>query len=645
MTNMAVLKVSKEERGALTDYQYSLDTSVHTGLPVSLQVRVSLSTQMISTLCTAAQQASEAATDHPRQLRSLGQTIYRLLFYKSHEGQLIASRLADWRDALIVSSNEVEIPWELLHDGTDFLGTRLPVGRQMLTPHIFGLGAPVGQIRSALIVSNPNGDLPAAAAESGRLAAFLKLQGIECTHLSGPAAKFIRVSEELRKGHDIFHYSGHVGLDATDRPSLRLSDMFFAAEDMLAMLAEPGETPTKAPPIVFVNGCSSATHMTSVCGAFLHTGSRIVMGTRYRIDDEAARDFAEAWYGHLLSGMTAGAALRASRSAQRDGPTGTWAAFVLFGQPTIQLWPDGQEPKPVAPPPQETVEPPPGEFWADHAAWLRADVIRLIRRFTDVAAGDIGVVTSFHLAAALLEEETPLSAAIESSDIERATIVDALEIFTTLGFEGEAADPDGEVILSDNVRRVFEQAIQKARADGRVHIGVGDVATAFMAAGGGHAGELLTQLGVELSTEASLFRSGGLNAALVAPETQRAIRCARFMSSTRGEIIGSYSLILGFALANSAIFREALLHQGSQGEKVVRSFFPDGMRVLSRHFSERAHAALEQALVAGDGTVNDAQLLARALSDPGGTASALVQSWGLDRERLLASCEALGGQW
>jgi hypothetical protein len=645
-----VLDVFRRDAGHQIIYRYTLSTSeAQIDLPITLQVEVSLNSQNVGALCAAAQTAAESDPDHAVRLRNLGRTLYQLLFPGHlHEARLLASRLASWQDPLIISTNDAELPWELLHDGDDFLGVRLALGRQVITSRVFQLGRPIDEIRSALIVSDPTGDLDSADEETRKLTAFLTERGIACALLSGAAARWEAVTDQLRDGgHDIFHYSGHVGMDQFGQEGLRLSDRILGSDEIRALLAAHGDATTNAPPVVFVNGCRSADQLSSICGAFLNTGSRIVMGARYRVVDQAAREFAQNWYGNLLAGMTAGAALQAGRASLRQGPDGTWAALVLFGQPATRLW---EPPEPRLQPSTSTTtearasEPLTGTVWAELGRRLDPLATRVVRRVVE-SAREFGTVTSFHLAAALVAEDTALAAAVEASDVEHATVVDALDILlnSTEPASGDAVAPaPDEVALSTNVSKVFDRVTELAAVSGRDAVSLDDLTAAFMATGGGHAGELLSQLGVEVGLQASLFRrSGALSARSVEAQTQRAILCARFLSATRGEIVGSYSMLLGFALAGSPVLREALLDQGPVGEKTVRKLFPEAVQLSLHDFSPRVYQMMERAFTvvqqAGGSVVTDADLLVEVLDDPNGTARALIRQWGLDPDRLRTS--------
>jgi hypothetical protein len=655
---VAVLDVDKVDRGPLVHYRYTLTTSsAQADLPLALRVDVPVRPQAMELICRALQVGAERAPDHARRLRRNGEMLYRLLFPgHSQQARLLSARLADWQDPLVISTNDVQVPWELVHDGTDFLGTRLAVGRQIVTSELFQEGRPIrpiGETRRALIVSNPTDDLDSADDESTVLEGFLTSRGIECTVLGRDKAYFVDVLQSLTYGaYDIFHYSGHVGKDESGNAGLRLKDQYLGVEEIRAVCSALDDGPTAAPPVVFLNGCRSAEHLSSVCGAFLDTGSRIVVGTRYRIVDSAAREFAECWYAGLLAGMSAGQALQEARNSQRRGLTGTWASFVLFGQPATRLWeppaespepePEpGQEGAPAAGPRKEADRPKlallSDKPWDEHARNLDDEAQRLLLEIVDSARG-FGVVTSFHLAAGLVTVPSALTSAVEAAEIDPRWLSEIVALHPNLARTGSHGSPTP----SENVRRVLDRAVQLARTDGRDTATIDDLTSAFTATGGGEAGKLLSLLGVDLGSSGSLFTdSGGFRGHYLAPETQRAVYCARLLAASNGEIISSYSLLLGFALSSSATLREALLDQGTAGESAVRALFPEASHPRLSEFSRRATLSFERALEAGrnagGGPIDDALVLREVLADPTSTACRLLTKLGVDPARVRAS--------
>lgn len=664
---VAVLYVDKVEQGQMSHYSYRLTTSsAQADAPMALRVEASLRPQIVEAMCRSLQAGAERAPDHGSRLRRDGEILYRLLFGQSREARELAARLSAWRDPLVISTNDVQMPWELVHDGTEFLGIRLALGRQIVTSEVFQEGrpiGPVGETRRALIVSNPTDDLDAANDESTGLARFLKSHGIECTVLGRDRAEFVSVIDGLTHGtYDIFHYSGHVGMDESGNPGLRLKDQYLSVREIRAACAALGDGPTAAPPVVFLNGCQSAEHLSSVCGAFLDTGSRIVMGTRYRIIDLAAREFAECWYTGLLAGLSAGRALQQARDSQRHGVSGTWAAFVLFGQPATQLWePPLTEPGPALPPGSQLPGDDPADErgsadseagpallrkgpWAAHARCLDGTARQLLLKVIDSARG-FNAVTSFHLAVGLISAPSALAAAVDAAEIDPRWLSEMVALNPDLA----VTEDDGSPGPSDNVRRVLNRAASLAHADSRDRVTIDDLAAAFADTGGGEAGKLLSSLGVDLGRSGSFFSDSGVfRSQFLTPETHRALSSALLVATVKGEVISSHSMLVGFALASSQALREALLDQGRPGAAAVRTLFPEASRPTLPQFSRRAALSFERALeIAQDtegGPVSDALVLREILADPDSAACAMLTGLGVDPVKVRASLTGPRGQ-
>jgi CHAT domain-containing protein len=73
--------------------------------------------------------------------------------------------------------------------------------------------------------------------------------------------------------------------------------------------------------------------------AFLAGGVANYVGTYWPVGDEAARKFAETFYGALLAGRPMGDAMIEARHAVRDLAVGAadWADYVFYGNPRFVL--------------------------------------------------------------------------------------------------------------------------------------------------------------------------------------------------------------------------------------------------------------------------------------------------------------------
>lgn len=109
--------------------------------------------------------------------------------------------------------------------------------------------------------------------------------------------------------------------------------------------AEIGSMRT-VPELVFINCChlghlgeqtsyDRARFASSVAGALIAIGVRCVVAAGWAVDDEAARVFAETFYGALLGHERLVTAVGRARAAARDASphSNTWAAYQCYGDP------------------------------------------------------------------------------------------------------------------------------------------------------------------------------------------------------------------------------------------------------------------------------------------------------------------------
>ncbi len=134
------------------------------------------------------------------------------------------------------------------------------------------------------------------------------------------------------------------------RGGLVLADQILTPEDLSTRRDLPG--------LVFANACQSAEtgvredpfgggeHTVDLVTGLLRAGVRGFVGSMWRVDDEAARTFAESFYSNLVSPhqqdprrrTPLGAAVVRARQAVidrhgEDEPA--WASYALYGSPWL----------------------------------------------------------------------------------------------------------------------------------------------------------------------------------------------------------------------------------------------------------------------------------------------------------------------
>lgn len=250
------------------------------------------------------------------------------------------------------------IPWELLHDGDEFLGRRFRIGRVVSVEgeQAVAMRRDMRPPLSLLVVADPRGNLPAALAEAEEVVQLMEGAEVvdKVTLLAGDVS--IRHLRDALGEHDLFHYAGHAEM-GSETQGLALSDGVFGAA-LLEQLAGRVDMPG----LVFLNGCGSAHDTvrlsegsapfdvaTGLASSLLMGGARHVVGSIWEVRDDVARQFATRFYGALTSGETVGTAMERGRASLMESHGEDrlfWAAHLLYGDPTWRL----------SPPPQDSTE-------------------------------------------------------------------------------------------------------------------------------------------------------------------------------------------------------------------------------------------------------------------------------------------------
>jgi CHAT domain-containing protein len=173
--------------------------------------------------------------------------------------------------------------------------------------------------------------------------------GVECVRLSNEEATREKVLNTLNEGRfKIVHFCGHGVLDAQNprNSSLALFDAHATTRVITRMFSQT------RPLLCFINACESTADtgldpnrptVYTIGRAFLQTGA-YVLGSRWKIDDQAARKFAESFYRSLLcDGDPVGEAVRVARRALFPTDLG-WASYVFYGDPRVRF---EREPSPT----------------------------------------------------------------------------------------------------------------------------------------------------------------------------------------------------------------------------------------------------------------------------------------------------------
>jgi|GEM_PF-3462673 len=256
----------------------------------------------------------------------------------------------------------LDYPWELLHDGTEFLCLKHSMGR------FVNVSKPVipGRIRpenaktrplSILVISvprpQPRGDnlvyqqLSGVTEETDAIVKKITDMGGTPKVLAGKDATWTGVANAIKaERFHIVHYSGHAFFD--NKSPMNSSLVLFDSDMTTGQIKRFfGSNP---PVLFFVNGCESAAatgtgaqwkkryDIFGLARGFLET-SAYLLGSRWKIGDKGAAKFAEAFYGNLFEEKPLGRTIRDARLACKAALPDdfSWASYIYYGDPRLRF--------------------------------------------------------------------------------------------------------------------------------------------------------------------------------------------------------------------------------------------------------------------------------------------------------------------
>ncbi len=244
----------------------------------------------------------------------------------------------------------VHIPWELAHDGHDFLCCRFSLGRMVRTsqPICHERRSLPTETLSLLVLSDPSGNLPSAVQEGKELYDLCRHDPrVDLTWLNGKIT--IEEVESKLPHYDIVHYCGHAEHDSRnpDESGWLLSDGHLAAGSFQGYTGKGQVFPL----LVFNSACHSGEttawdQRTSAwsygfANAFLLAGCVHYVGAICELLDTGSKEFSRVFYRSIIAGYPVGRSLRQARLDFRAGAATqslTWAQYVLYGDPEAGLF-------------------------------------------------------------------------------------------------------------------------------------------------------------------------------------------------------------------------------------------------------------------------------------------------------------------
>jgi len=303
----------------------------------------------IIVLLNHANKEARITEDNLQDLKKSGQFLFDLLVTPEAREKINSTTAKNL--ILYLDDQLVQIPWELLYNGEEFLCRKFAVGR------IVGTRQPLGNLRSrdlrapfkVLVLADPRGDLEAGYREGTEIRDLLdKIEEKFQVDLKSYPLDVEFVKKYIRD-YDIVHYAGHADYRSQNpcESGWLLTDGKLRANEICTM---GGLQPM--PLMVFSNACQSGHtdqwHIQEGCeqrifglaNAYLLSGVQHYIGTFWEILDEPSSYFAKRFYSFLAEGECVGEAVRKARGTLIDAygeETIVWASYMLYGDPTFTL--------------------------------------------------------------------------------------------------------------------------------------------------------------------------------------------------------------------------------------------------------------------------------------------------------------------
>jgi hypothetical protein len=301
-------------------------------------------------------------------LRQIGSLIFTQ--YLPYQFQ---DKLKKITDPLTILVNEPEIPWELVHDGMDFVFLRVPVGRRVLTLEetkknyskrnrrlkflIVGVSKHREEISNKLnlSVSAFNPSLDEVTDEVETIASQLEANPSIDFHRqndlliddAATGGEFLKRLATIN--YDVIHFAGHAYEDESDvrHNGLVLFDEIISGSNLADTLL--------GRPLVFLNACKTAVSESHEnAGSFMgrttvglgHSftlgGALACVGNLWSLSDILSTEFAKVFYANLLNPQnTVGECVRQARLELRErgySQALAWGSYVLYGDPTVKIF-------------------------------------------------------------------------------------------------------------------------------------------------------------------------------------------------------------------------------------------------------------------------------------------------------------------
>jgi|GEM_PF-5289 len=443
------------------------------------------------------------------------------VMFKSFLPEPIQQHIKKLKTPLLIATDDPTLPWEMLHDGKNFMCLRIPIGRKLMTTISINERRQISRNTfSFLMMINHSGDLKGTESEAKKINAFLdehQTQFARRKIVSGASINFVSAMWLLQEGFDVIHYSGHTMFDEQTQSSYLELDggQKIQPNDIINNIT--------GYPIVFFNSCQSAVmgnteqciytgyrHVHNLAQSFIIGNSRggalAFIGTLWKVSDAVAAQFSIAFYAALFGGKTIGESLLLAKqeisAATKDL---SWAAFVLYGDPSLRIIQPQQDStvdankQAASQAPMPSPTPENGEIQID--SFGDSGRLALYYAYQEMLNMKLGILITAHLFIALTKiEEGYTSKFLLSQGFEPKTVRDALRRLLTMGMDAvsEPQHPDTKAGISERFLKILYLAGKYAMLDQVSCIEEKHLLQGFLEDGDGITVNVLQELGITM---------------------------------------------------------------------------------------------------------------------------------------------------
>lgn len=320
------------ERRASAKYQVALDRIGVAIFPVRSARSIHISSVARSEMIAGIEYTSKVIANYlnserkeqlknpAEELKRMGTVLYRRFIPRDLTQQLL-------HHYMILDTEDVQVPWELMYSDQFFV-LKYAISRRALIERIPDLYKPKKREKKALIIANPTGTTPEAVTECDYLNETLQ-RYFAVTYLEPKDAGKEDVMYHLSQRYNIIHYAGKL----KEIPGLPVHEDVLTCAEI--------ERNLEGSPIVFLNGYDSPRIFSydneGLASAFLQGGALSCVGNLWSTHDRRAAEIIAEFYENCLS-YPVGEALRLSRERHYSSRDITWAAFIMYGDPTLSLY-------------------------------------------------------------------------------------------------------------------------------------------------------------------------------------------------------------------------------------------------------------------------------------------------------------------